>query len=108
MIYKKVVRTTGVVNYFQDGKYIKLSKWSELPQEVLDMEEGELKIKEAPVKEPVNEKVSIISGEPGTHQRYVNGHTYWLTEEEYRTVSLGKIAQAVIAYLDTCDLEQQV
>jgi len=105
-IYKKVIRTTGVVNYFQDGKYIKLSKWDTLPPEVLEMEEGELKIEEAPKPKPVNEKVSVISGEPGTHQRYVNGITHWLTKEEYKTLSLGKIAQAARVHLDTCDQEQ--
>jgi hypothetical protein len=106
-IYKKVIRKQGSVNYFRDGKYIKMDRWDALPPEVLEMKEGELKIEELPpTPEPVNERVSVVSGEPGTHQRYFNGTTYWLTEEEYRTLSLGKIAQVVRERLDTCDKKQ--
>lgn len=101
-IYKKVIRKQGSVNYFIDGRYIKMDRWDALPPEILEMKEGELKIEEIPVPEPVNTKVSIISGEPGTHQRYVNGITYWLTKEEYNTMSLGKIAQVAKEKLDSC------
>lgn len=47
--------------------------------------------------EPVKaqDKISIISGEPATRRRFLNGEEYWLTEEEYQTYNLGKLAQAI-------------
>lgn len=94
-IYKKVLRKEGSINYFKDGKYIKLDKIKTLPQEVLNMEPGELKI-EAPKPEPIKPKgrFSIMSGEPATHQRYVNGKVYDLTQAEYNTCTLGQILQS--------------
>ena len=45
-----------------------------------------------PKSEP---RVSIISGEPATRRRFLNGEEYWLTEEEYGRYNLGKLAQAI-------------
>lgn len=41
------------------------------------------------------ERVSIISGEPATRRRFLNGVEYWLTEEEYSKYNLGKLAAAI-------------
>lgn len=45
-----------------------------------------------PVSEP---HVSIISGEPATKQKFLNGQVYWLTEEESKQYNLGKLAQFI-------------
>lgn len=102
--YRKIIRATGVVNYFLNGHYIKMEDWGTIPQGVIDMEPGDIQIEDIPevvkVEKPV--RLSIISGEPGTKQRYVNGQTYWLTDEEYKTCTLGEIYKASQSKLDGC------
>ena len=41
------------------------------------------------------ERISIISGEPANRRRFLNGQVYWLTDEEYGSYTLGKLAQVV-------------
>lgn len=42
-----------------------------------------------------NQMVSYLSGKPATRTRWLNSIEYPLTEEEYQTLNLGKLAQRV-------------
>ncbi len=42
-----------------------------------------------------NSQISYLSGEPAAKTRWLNGIEYWLTEEEYQSLNLGRLAQAV-------------
>ena len=103
----------GVERIFRDGKaVVDQEEIEKLPAVVrrldigdsIEMEESAPLHPEAPKPtEPEQEltppksepRVSIISGEPATRRRYLNGEEYWLTEEEYGQYNLGKLAHAI-------------
>lgn len=103
----------GVERIFRDGKaVVDQEEIEKLPAVVrrldvgdsIDFEEQAPLPPEAPIpQEPAQEvippksepRVSIISGEPATRRRFLNGEEYWLTEEEYQKYNLGKLAQAI-------------
>lgn len=103
----------GVERIFRDGKaVVDPEEIEKLPAVVrrldvgdsIDFEEQAPLPPEAPIPtEPQPEltppksepRVSIISGEPATRRRFLNGQEYWLTEEEYNKYNLGKLAQAI-------------
>lgn len=100
--YKRMVTAKGKVNFFKDGKSIDAL---EVPLEVHAMLGGTEKTKTVTYQDAENQSaapveedkgpVSFISGEPATRRKWLNGKVYWLTDEEYQTLNLGKLAQAV-------------
>lgn len=101
--YKKRVTKRGVnkgrVSFFRDGKAILAE---DLPTEVLALLAGSENVeiqyedKEAtPEIEAPEGRVSYLSGEPATRTRWLNGRVYNLTQEEYQSLTLGKLAQAI-------------
>jgi C-terminal processing protease CtpA/Prc len=98
-LYKKKVTKKGTINFFKDGKYLKRH---EVPTELIDIEpdvEVEFPKEQPPHLEAPDKEwdgpVSALSGEPATRRRWLNQNLYWLTEEEYKTHNLGKLAEAL-------------
>src|SRR5690606_17435414 len=93
--FKKMVTRNGQVRFFKDKKAVKPD---EVPAEVHALLAGnetkEVKYKEVSSADKTG-PVSVISGEPATHKRFLNGKSYWLTREEYQKYSLGELAQAI-------------
>lgn len=110
-IYKRTVTKRGKENFFKDGKSIKRHL---VPFDLLEMEPGieteynedtnKVVQPESTAPEPVavegsvydpENKLSVISGEPGTRRKWLNQRVYWLTDEEYDSYNLGKLAQHI-------------
>ena len=88
---EEIEKLPSVVKRLDPGDSIELETEAPLPPEAPIQQE------EAPKLTPPKseERVSIISGEPATRRRFLNGQEYWLTEEEYQQYNLGKLAQAI-------------
>lgn len=111
--FKKRVTKAGKVNFFKDGHALKPEEVDILPALIKNMDPGdsiELDLPEPPATDPIQTavpaskeigdlhpepNVSIISGEPATRRRWLNGQEYWVTEDEHKTYTLGKLAQVV-------------
>lgn len=75
------------------GDSVEFEDSAPLPPEQPIVETNDAKEKlNIPKSEP---HVSILSGEPATRRRFLNGEEYWLTDEEYEKYNLGKLAQAL-------------
>lgn len=113
-LFKKMVTRDGKIRFFKDNKYVKQDEVNQLPVAVHALDPGNsIEIGEPPITPPVelsdkkdkqipkpkkkkyNPKYSVVSGKPATRIRWLNGTQYGLTDDEYQTYSLGKIAQAV-------------
>lgn len=81
----------AIVKRMEVGDTLEFDDQAPLPPEQPIQQEKTPEL-EAPKSEP---RVSIISGEPATRRRFLNGQEYWLTEEEYGKYNLGKLAQAI-------------
>lgn len=101
-VYKKKVTKTGKENFFKDGKALKRHL---VPEAILNIEpdveyelfdtETNAPVETTPEVPAYDGPVSAISGEPATRRKWLNQQVYWLTEEEYQRLSLGKLAQAI-------------
>lgn len=99
-LFKKMVTKEGIERIFKDGKFVKdidslpvLVK-NMTPGTTITMSEPEITKEVKPKKVIKNEKISFISGEPATKQRFLNGKLYWLTDEEHK-LSLGKLSKLI-------------
>lgn len=88
---EEIEKLPAVVRRLDPGDSIELETEAPLPPEAPIPTEPEKELT-PPKSEP---RVSIISGEPATRRRFLNGQEYWLTEEEYNQYNLGKLAQAI-------------
>lgn len=87
----EIEKLPAVVRRLDPGDSIELETEAPLPPEAPIPQEPQQELT-PPKSEP---RVSIISGEPATRRRFLNGQEYWLTEEEYGQYNLGKLAQAI-------------
>lgn len=74
------------------GDSVEFEDSAPLPPEQPIVEDSEKQTVNIPKSEP---HVSILSNEPATRRRFLNGEEYWLTDEEYEKYNLGKLAQAL-------------
>ena len=89
---EEIEKLPAVVRRLDVGDSIDFEEQAPLPPEApIPPQEEETKLT-PPKSEP---RVSIISGEPATRRRFLNGQEYWLTEDEYQQYNLGKLAQAI-------------
>lgn len=109
-LYKKMVTKAGKINFFKDSKALKPEMVAELPAIIKNLDAGDSieiadnHIVPEQIEVPKEDRrVSVISGEPATKQRHLNGKNYWVTKEEM-SLSLGKLAQAVREREDESEL----
>ena len=89
---EEIEKLPAVVKRLDPGDSIELETEAPLPPEApIPPQEDKVELT-PPKSEP---RVSIISGEPATRRRFLNGQEYWLTEDEYQQYNLGKLAQAI-------------
>lgn len=89
---EEVAKLPAVVRRLEPGDSIEFDEVAPLPPEMPIAQAEKEKNLTPPKSEP---HVSIISGEPAVTRKYLNGVEYWLTKEEARTVTLGKLAQII-------------
>lgn len=89
---EELANVPAVVRRLDVGDTIEFDDSAPLPPEMPIAQAEEAKNLTPPKSE---DHVSIVSGEPATKRKFLNGESYWLTEEEARTITLGKLAQIV-------------
>ena len=89
---EEIEKLPAVVRRLDVGDSIDFEEQAPLPPEAPIPQQEEQTVLTPPKSEP---RVSIISGEPATRRRFLNGEEYWLTDEEYEKYNLGKLAQAI-------------
>lgn len=99
-MYEKKTDKRGRVLYFKDKKMVSVNS---IPEDaaIIDRDFGLTidhtsqtdKVELGATNLPTEDRTCIFTGEPGTHQRYVNGQLVWLNEEMYATKTLGEVAQ---------------
>lgn len=121
--FKKMITRAGEIHFFRNNKKVapeelpveahlqlagEESKEVEIDLDAITTEEPEktedaqeeivsgihVEVEELKPADKVN-KVSYLSGEPATRTRWLNGVEYNLTEDEYQSLNLGKLAQRV-------------
>lgn len=83
---------------FDDTQPENTETTSETPREDTQSSQENLDTVEETVQqedEAPKEVVSYLSGEPATRRRWLNGRVYHLTQSEYESLNLGKLAQAI-------------
>jgi hypothetical protein len=91
--YTKVVGGDGTARYKKNK--IKFVKKIDVPLAVIEALKTEKEVDDTGLNTTIKFRKCICCDEHGKHERFLNGQTVYLCEEDYYSKSIGQVAQHI-------------